>query len=109
MAFPRPLIQKVRGGACPQTPSGLGSLWRTNFSAACTFRISRYAADYRYLYIAYEINAQGWIKRLGLEGVGGACILKIVITKGVQFSYAIIIVLFFWGGGGKVLIQHTLS
>ena len=55
-------------------------------------------ADYRHL-IAYEINAQGWKKRLGLEGLeggrGGGCILKTVIAKegGVQFSYVIIL----WG------------
>ena len=40
---------------------------------------------------AYEINARGWNKRLGLEGAGGAggggdCFLKIIIAK--------------WGGGG---------
>ena len=51
----------------PQTFPGLGRLGRVNFSSpACTFKISRYA-DYRYL-VAYEINAQGWKKRLGLEG-----------------------------------------
>ena len=40
------------------------------------------------LTVAYEINVQGWKKRLGLEGVGGGagggggeCILKIVIAK----------------------------
>ena len=32
--------------------------------------LSRYAAHYWYL-TPYEINAQGWKKRLGLEGVGG--------------------------------------
>ena len=56
------------------------------------------------LTVAYEINVQGWKKRLGLEGVGGGaggggCFLKIVIAKrgeGVQFSC----VIFFWGGGG---------
>ena len=40
---------------------------------------------------------------LALEGVGGwVCILKIVIAKGVQFSYVIIIIiiLFFLVGGG---------
>ena len=41
----------------------------------------------RYQLLAYEINAQGWKKRLGLDGVGGwggggGCIYKIVITKG---------------------------
>ena len=48
----------------------------------------------RYL-IAYEINAQGWNKSLGLEGVGGGCNLKIVIAKGggTQFLYVIIIII----------------
>ena len=64
------------------------------------------------LTVAYEINVQGWKKRLSLEAVGGGaggggCFLKIVIAKrGVQFSCVI-----FWGwgggGGGKVLIRHT--
>ena len=66
------------------------------------------------LTVAYEINVQGWKKRLGLEGVGGGagggggCFLKIVIAKrgeGVQFSC--VIFLGGWGGGGKVLIRHT--
>ena len=62
-------------------------------------QISRYA-DYLYL-IAYEINAHGWKKRLGLEGVWAGeagCILKIVIARGgggynfhMYFSF---------GGGG---------
>ena len=48
----------------------------------CTFKISCYAANYRYL-VAYEINARGWKKRLGLEGVGeGGGGLKIVIARG---------------------------
>ena len=34
-------------------------VWGANFSTACTFKISRYAADYQYL-IAFEIAAQGW-------------------------------------------------
>ena len=50
--------------------------------------------------MAYEINTQGWKKRLSLEGVGmvwgaggGGYILKFVIVKrGVQFSYVIILV-----------------
>ena len=47
IAFPRIKIQKFYGGACPQTPPGLGRLRRANFSPpACTFKISRYAADY---------------------------------------------------------------
>ena len=45
----------------------LGRLRHVNFSSpTCTFKISRYA-DYRYL-VAHEINAQGWKKRLCLEG-----------------------------------------
>ena len=88
-------------GAYPQTLPGFRRLRRVNFSSpACTFKISRYAADYRYL-IAYENNAQGWKERLGLEGVGGVgrYIFKIVIAKGggVQFSF----VIFFSGGGVK--------
>ena len=55
----------------PPDTSKFGRLRRANFSSTeCTFKISRYAAYYRYL-IAYEINAQGWKKRLGVEGVGG--------------------------------------
>ena len=38
------------------------------------------------LLIGYEINAQEWKKRLGLEGVGGGYILKIVIAKGGTIS-----------------------
>ena len=82
----------------PRTPPGLGRLRRANFSPGWTFKISLYPTDYRYL-VAYEIIAQGWKKRLCLEGVGGGeggCILKIIIAKGgggVQFSSVII----FWG------------
>ena len=51
---------------------GLPQVWglrRANFSSLTrSFEISRYVADYRYL-IAYEINAQGWKNRRGLEGV----------------------------------------
>ena len=56
---------KIFRGSMPQTPLGLGCLWRTNFySPACAFKISRYAADYWYL-TAYEINAaQGLKKKL---------------------------------------------
>ena len=92
--------------ACPQTRSGLGRLRCANFSSpACTFKISRYAADYRYL-ASYEINAQGWKKRLWLEGVdwGRGCILKIFIAKG---GTIFICNNFFWGGGGKVLKHNT--
>ena len=44
-------------------------VWGANFSTACTFKISRYAADYQYL-IAFEIAAQGW------SGGGGGGTLK---------------------------------
>ena len=54
----------------PRTPPGLGRLRRANFSPGWTFKISLYPTDYRYL-VAYEIIAQGWKKRLCLEGVGG--------------------------------------
>ena len=38
---------------------GLGRLRHSNvYSPACTFKISRYAANHQYLK-AYEINAQG--------------------------------------------------
>ena len=61
--------------------------------------------------VAYEINAQGWKKRLGVEGVGevqggggGVYILKIAIAKGaVEFSY----IIFFLGGGGGVKVSYT--
>ena len=68
----------------PRTPPGLGRLRRANFSPGWTFKISLYPTDYRYL-VAYEIIAQGWKKRLCLEGVGGGeggCILKIIIARG---------------------------
>ena len=52
---------KIFSGSIPPDPPGLGRLRRVNFPPACT---------YRYLYIAHEINAQGWKKGLGLEGVG---------------------------------------
>ena len=68
----------------PSRPPCLGRLGLANFSSpARTFKISCYTANYRLL-IAYEINAQGWKKRLSLEGVGmvwGAYILKFVIVK----------------------------
>ena len=60
-------------------------------------QISRYA-DYLYL-IAYEINAHGWKKRLGLEGVWAGeagCILKIVIARGGYNFH----MYFSFGGGG---------
>ena len=49
---------KFSGGECPPTPPGLGRLRRANFTSP----------SYRYL-VAHEMNAQGWKKRLGLEGV----------------------------------------
>ena len=61
-------------------------------SAACTLKISRHAANYRHL-IVYEINAQGWKKRLGLEGVGGVGRVHFkncYCQGGIQFSHAII-------------------
>ena len=63
-------------------------------------QISRYA-DYLYL-IAYEINAHGWKKRLGLEGVWAGeagCILKIVIARGGGGT--IFICIFLLGVGGR--------
>ena len=55
----------------PVSPRFGVPLARANFSSpACTFKISRYAAHYRH-FKAYEINAQLWKKRLGLEGVRG--------------------------------------
>ena len=47
----------------------------------CTFKISRYAANYQYLF-AYEINAQGWKKRLGLVELG----FRIPIVSGIPDS-----------------------
>ena len=63
-------------------------------------QISRYA-DYLYL-IAYEINAHGWKKRLGLEGVWAGeagCILKIVIARGGGGGYNFHMYFSFGGGG----------
>ena len=89
----------------PVSPRFGAPLGRANFSSpSCTFKISRYAAHYWYLKV-YEINAQGWKKRLGLEGLeseGGECTLKIFITKG-----GIIFISNYFGVGGKVLIHHT--
>ena len=103
--FPDPKFEKFVGEHAPSRPPCLGRLGLANFSSpACTFKISCYTANYRHL-IAYEINAQGWKKRLSLEGVGmvwgggGGYILKFVIVKrggtificnyfgGVQFWY----------------------
>ena len=84
---------KIFGGERPPTPPGLGRLRRANSTSS----------SYRYL-VAYEINAQGWKKRLGLEGVGG---------EGVHFQNCycrggtIFICNYF--GGGEVLIHHTIN
>ena len=77
----------------PQFWGAFGALTFLPLRAALKSPATLLTADYRYL-IAYEINAQGWKKRLGLEGVR---------ERGLQFSYAIT----FLGGGGRVLIQHT--
>ena len=76
-------LKNFLGEHTPLTPPGLGRLRNANFSPGCTFKISRYAADYRYL-VAFEIIAQGWKNRLGLEGIGRGrgCILKIIIARG---------------------------
>ena len=62
-------------------------------------QISRYA-DYLYL-IAYEINAHGWKKRLGLEGVwaggGGGVHFKNCYCQG---GYNFHMYFSFGGGGG---------
>ena len=52
-------LKNFLGEHTPLTPPGLGRLRNANFSPGCTFKISRYAADYRYL-VAFEIIAQGW-------------------------------------------------
>ena len=95
--FPDPKFEKFLGEHAPSRPPCLGRLGLANFSSpACTFKISCYTANYRHL-IAYEINAQGWKKRLSLEGVGmvwGGVHFKICYCQegGVQFSYVIILV-----------------
>ena len=77
---------KIFGGERPPTPPGLGRLRRANSTSS----------SYRYL-VAYEINAQGWKKRLGLEGVGGGgCISKMVIARG-----GTIFICNYFGGGMK--------
>ena len=93
----------------PRDSPRFGSFRLANFSSpACTFKISRYAANYRYL-IASEINAQGWKKRLGLEGAGwgggGGGILKISSKGG---GGKIFICNFFLLGGGVKLCYTTL-
>ena len=68
--FPDPKFEKFLWEHAPSRSPCLGRLGLANFSSpACTFKISCYTANYRHL-IAYEINAQGWKKRLSLEGVG---------------------------------------
>ena len=98
--FRDPNLKSLWGSMPPDSPR-LERLCRANFSSpACTFKVSRYAANNRCL-IAYEINAQGWKKRLGPEGVGGGgfgCIWKIVIAKGVEGD-TIFICNYFRGGG----------
>ena len=96
--FPDPKFEKFLGEHAPSRPPCLGRLGLANFSSsACTFKISCYTANYRHL-IAYEINAQGWKKRLSLEGVGmgggGGVHFKICYCQEgeVQFSYVIILV-----------------
>ena len=49
----------------PDSPK-FGSIRHAKISPVCTFKISHYAVDYRYL-VAYKINAQGWKKRLVLD------------------------------------------
>ena len=86
----------------PQFWGAFGALTFPPLRAALKSPATLLTADYRYL-IAYEINAQGWKKRLGLDGIGGGgCIFKIAIycQEGVQLSVVIIF-------GGKVLIHHT--
>ena len=95
--FPDPKFEKFLGEHAPSRPPCLGRLGPANFSSpACTLKISCYTANYRHL-IVYEINAQGWKKRLSLEGVGmgGGVHFKTCYCQeggGVQFSYVIILV-----------------
>ena len=49
------------------------------------------------LTVAYEINVQGWKKRLGLEGVGGGA--------GVLFKNCYCKA----GGGGTIFMCHSLG
>ena len=61
------------------------------------------------LTVAYEINVQGWKKRLGLEGVAGgaaeAVLFKSCYCQGG--GGGTIVMCHFLGGGGKFLIRHT--
>ena len=83
---------------------GLGRLRHSNVSSpACTFKISRYAANHQYSYSLWNqcprMKTKTWSRRGWRE-----CILKIVFARGaVQFSY---VIFFFWGGG-EVFIHHT--
>ena len=81
----------------PQVWGAFGALTFLPLRAALKSPATLLTADYRYL-IAYEINAQGWKKRLGLDGIGGGgCIFKIAIyyQEGVQLS---LVIIFGWGG-----------
>ena len=74
----------------PRLPQVWGASSVLTFtSPACTFKISRYAVNYRHL-VAYEINAQGWKKRLSLGG-GGVHFKNCYCQGGVQLSYVIIL------------------
>ena len=76
----------------PQFWGAFGALTFLPLRAALKSPATLLTADYRYL-IAYEINAQGWKKRLGLDGIGGGeCIFKIAIycQEVVQLSLVII-------------------
>ena len=80
----------------PQFWGAFGALTFLPLRAALKSPATLLTADYRYL-IAYEINAQGWKKRLGLDGIGGGgCIFKIAIycQGGTTF-----IGNYFFGGG----------
>ena len=67
------------------------------------------------LTVAYEINVQGWKKRLGLEGVGGGAgeggggaFKKLLLQSGGRgYNFHVSFFGVGWGGGGKVLIRHT--
>ena len=93
-------FKHFRGEHAPRLPQVWGAFGALTFlplRAALKSPATLLTADYGYL-IAYEINAQGWKKRLGLDGIGGGgCIFKIAIycQEGVHLSLVII----FWGGG----------
>ena len=77
---------------------GLGRRRRANFisSPACTFKISRYAATWLRHLTAYEINAQGWKKRLSRGWGGGG-------EGAVHFKNC-----YCQGGGGAIFICNYL-